>query len=216
MDIASREYQKLERAYTKFNKSLFYNELPPCFFTYQRKTRALGLFVFESFQEKNSQESISEISLNPDYFLEREDRKILSDLAHEMVHVWQAYCGTPSRSGYHNREWAEKMEKIGLMPSATGQPGGARTGQKMSDYIIKNHHMFYHHAQTLLNRGFSISWASIIGEIKKSSARSSQAQAKNKIKYTCPECAANVWGKPGLYLLCLNCDLPFEVKGIAA
>ena len=209
MEISSGEIKKIERAYIKFNKELFYNELPDCFFTYQRKSNAVGIFIFKSFQEKNGTKTISEISLNPDCFTNRPDMVILSDLAHEMCHVWQAYNGHPSRAGYHNREWADKMKSIGLMPSSTGKPGGKTTGQNMSDYIIENHHMFHHHAQTLINRGFSISWASIRRE-KQISSGSGQVKAKNKIKYTCPECGANVWGKPGLHILCLVCDLPFD------
>jgi hypothetical protein len=29
-------------------------------------------------------------------------------------------------------------------------------------------------------------------------------KSRNKVKYTCPTCAANVWGKPGLALACLG------------
>jgi hypothetical protein len=28
----------------------------------------------------------------------------------------------------------------------------------------------------------------------------------SKLKYTCPACAANAWGKPGLLLRCGECD----------
>jgi hypothetical protein len=51
-----------------------------------------------------------------------------------MVHNWQHCFGKPSRNGYHNKEWAQKMDQIGLVPSSTGRPGGKRTGQKVSDY----------------------------------------------------------------------------------
>ena len=54
-----------------------------------------------------------------------------------MVHQWQAHHGTPGRGRYHNDEWADKMERIGLMPSSTGQPGGRRTGDHMADYAIE-------------------------------------------------------------------------------
>ncbi|MEX3614428.1 MAG: hypothetical protein VB141_11905 [Burkholderia gladioli] len=33
---------------------------------------------------------------------------------------------------------------------------------------------------------------------------------KLKLKYTCPSCTANVWGKPGLNVGCLSCEMPFE------
>jgi hypothetical protein len=32
----------------------------------------------------------------------------------------------------------------------------------------------------------------------------------NRVKYHCAgQCAANVWGKPGLAILCGTCDAPF-------
>ena len=37
---------------------------------------------------------------------------------------------------YHNREWANKMEQIGMMPTDTGESGEKRTGQKIRHYII--------------------------------------------------------------------------------
>ena len=54
-----------------------------------------------------------------------------------MAHAWQQHFGNPGRRGYHNEEWADKMESIGLMPSSTGKLGGSRTGEKMADYAIK-------------------------------------------------------------------------------
>ncbi len=52
-----------------------------------------------------------------------------------MCHLWQHHFGTPSRTGYHNKEWAAKMREVGLIPSDTGKPGGKDTGQKVSDYL---------------------------------------------------------------------------------
>ena len=38
--------------------------------------------------------------------------------------------------GMHNKQWAEKMKSLGLMPSHTGLTGGKKTGQKMKHYPI--------------------------------------------------------------------------------
>ncbi len=57
-------------------------------------------------------------------------------MIHEQCHVWQYHFGTPSRKSYHDREWASKMESLGLIPSSTGHPGGHKTGQKMNDYLL--------------------------------------------------------------------------------
>ena len=74
-----------------------------------------------------------------------------------MVHCWQFAHGNPGRKNYHNKEWADKMEKIGLMPSSTGKPGGARTGQRMSDYVLPNK-AFIKECEALVNGGFNIPW----------------------------------------------------------
>ncbi|MCL5237762.1 MAG: hypothetical protein M1353_07940 [Nitrospirae bacterium] len=31
-----------------------------------------------------------------------------------------------------------------------------------------------------------------------------------KVKYTCPGCSLNVWGKPGLRIKCVDCDKDLE------
>ncbi|MCM5163877.1 sprT domain-containing protein, partial [Escherichia coli] len=59
--------------------------------------------------------------------------------------------------GYHDRVWGEKMEQIGLMPSNTGLPGGRKTGQQMTHYIIRGGR-FQTAVYDLLKSGFSISW----------------------------------------------------------
>jgi hypothetical protein len=33
----------------------------------------------------------------------------LSTLFHEKAHLWQHHFGNPSRTGYHNKEWAACM-----------------------------------------------------------------------------------------------------------
>ncbi len=53
-----------------------------------------------------------------------------------MCRRWQHHFGNPGRGRYHNKEWADYMENIGLMPSHTGSPGGRKTGDKIADYII--------------------------------------------------------------------------------
>lgn len=87
--------------------------------------------------ERGRQEKkvVHEISINPD-FMNREDRDWHSTLVHEMCHLWQEDFGRPSRGGYHNSQWADKMIQVGLMPSDTGEAGGKRTGQSITHYII--------------------------------------------------------------------------------
>jgi len=34
-----------------------------------------------------------------------------------------------------------------------------------------------------------------------------QKRKESKLKYSCPLCDANVWGKPGLHVRCDDCDV---------
>ena len=135
---ASQElYEEIEGAYAYFNEVLFDGQLPGCLFTLQRKSNTFGYYSESRFLRRNGEGKSDEIALNPAYFAHRRVEQTLSTLAHEQVHQWQAHFGKRSRSGYHNAEWANKMQSIGLMPSDTGEPGGKRHGQQMTHYIIE-------------------------------------------------------------------------------
>jgi hypothetical protein len=151
-----QNYDELSHAYDFFNRRLFGGELPGCLFTLQRKSRSMGYFSFERFVNRDDTKS-DEIALNPEYFATRPVEDVLSTMAHEQVHQWQRRFGTPPRRGYHDQEFAEKMKAIGLMPSATGTPGGKTTGEKMSHYIMADG-PFIHACKELLQTSFVILW----------------------------------------------------------
>lgn len=123
------EYAKLNQAFAWFNECLFDGKLPEVFFTIARHRGAGGYFLPDSMNNRRFDENgerlpvefkLHEISLMPDAMFGWTDRFVLSVLVHEMAHLWQAEFGKPSRGGYHNGQWADKMEEIGLMPSSLG------------------------------------------------------------------------------------------------
>jgi predicted SprT family Zn-dependent metalloprotease len=129
-------YQLLNQAFCHFNQHLFDHQLPWCMLTLQRHRNTMGYFSPERWVDGKGYKA-HEIALNPAYFARHRVIDVLQTLVHEQCHMWQHLFGRhKSRSGYHNREWADKMESIGLMPSSTGEAGGGRTGQSMSDYPI--------------------------------------------------------------------------------
>lgn len=130
-------YSFIQNAYDFFNDQLFGNELPTCMLTFQRDKAVMGYFASDRWTGGDNT-LVHEIALNPSYFITHRPLELMQTLVHEMVHLWQHEYGKPSHRTYHNKEWADKMESIGLMPSSTGKPGGKRTGQKMSDYPLKN------------------------------------------------------------------------------
>lgn len=135
--LPTREaYSAIERLYNFFNEKLFGNHLPVCLFTFQRQPKVMGYFSRKRWVNSLNNAYVDEIAINPEYFYGSSIEELCQTVVHEMCHVWQHHFGSPSRTGYHNREWAEKMISLGLMPSNTGLPGGAVVGQKMDDFIV--------------------------------------------------------------------------------
>ncbi len=231
------EIKVLQQAFDFYNKKLFGNSLPDCIITLSHERIEAVAFCAESrYIARNGKgRKISEIALNPAFFF-RSNAIIFSDLVHEMCHLWQYHRGKPSRNGYHNKEWADKMESIGLMPSNTGKPGGKKTGQSLDDYIIKNG-PFSKATKNLLDSGLSLNWkSSYYSNLEKhyvnededqvfdpedpeptsaqaprrqelrEYSRQRQQGKKNKPGYHCPNCKINVWGKPNLNLICGDCN----------
>ena len=126
-------YDALEVAYGLFNNELFENRLPTLIFTTQRQNSVMGYFApdrWASVEGKNCHE----LAINPSYVGKMHLLSFLQTMVHEMVHCLQRCVGQPGRRGYHNKEWGAMMEAVGLTPSATGKPGGKKTGERMSDY----------------------------------------------------------------------------------
>jgi hypothetical protein len=208
-------YSALQAAYEHFNRELFGGALPECLITLQRKEkRVYGYFWGRRFEEIGGAGRTDEIAMNPQHFTRRDIEEVLSTLVHEMAHQWQEHCGTPSRKAYHNRQWADKMESIGLMPSDTGQPGGKKTGQHMTHYIIPGG-PFARACAALLSDGFRLAWGEIVTDIEGVEGEPGKGGGKTKttrVKFTCPGCSANAWGKPALKLICGECLVPMEAE----
>lgn len=203
-------YSEWQHAYDYFNEHLFAGQLPPCVITLQRHHRSYGYFCGSRWANQTGTIR-DEIAMNPAHFVTRSMTDVLSTLVHEMVHLWQHHYGTPSRSGYHNGEWATTMETVGLMPTHSGSPGGQRTGQHMSHYIL-DHGLFAHACATLLQSGFLLSWHDRVHEEAQTGGAVDGPQRRLgktggiRTKYTCPRCGVNAWAKPQIILLCGDCQ----------
>lgn len=149
-------YGALQYAFDYFNINLFEGLLPKCIITFHRQRRVMGYASHKRWKNTNG-ERIDEIAINPEYFDDYPLIEIFQTICHEMSHLWQSHFGTPSRRGYHNKEWAQKMQKIGLMPSSTGEPGGSKTGEHMMDYVILSG-PFMLACQELIDKHYNFPW----------------------------------------------------------
>ena len=205
-----RTYTSLDAAYDHFNRELFAGQLPPCLITMQRHKGAYGYFSGGRFASvDNPQDVTDEIALNPAHFAGRSATKTLSTLVHEMAHLWQHHFGKPSRTGYHNREWAAKMHEIGLIPSSTGEPGGMETGQKVSHHIEAGGR-FEQSCRAYLATGAAILYHDRAGD--EETIKTRKKKAASKTKFTCPSCGQNAWAKPEASLICGDCREEMEAE----
>lgn len=184
-------YDEITVAYDTMNRVMFNGTLPGCAITLTRHNKAYGFFAPDAFRSRAG-ELAHEIALNPEHFVNRDPIDIYSTLLHEMCHQYQHIFGKPSRSGYHNKEFASIMRSVGLQTSTTHKPGGKETGQKMGHYIITGG-LF----ESVMSgeQWHAFDWGAIV-ETREST------KSESKVKYTCPECGQNAWAKPGSRLAC--------------
>jgi hypothetical protein len=194
------EYTGLQAAYAHFNAELFDDELLDVLIVLVRRPHSLGYFSADRFAVRDGAEAKHhELSLNPDGFFGRSDAEILSTLVHEQCHVLQAARGTAPKRAYHNRDFADQMERRGLCTSNTGMPGGKRTGAKMSHFIIPGA-AFERSYDRLRATGWRLN-------IQSAPYAGPLGGKKNKVKFSCPRCRnQSVWGRPGSAILCKPCS----------
>lgn len=204
--ITQHQYELFQIAYDHFNNNLFDGDLPQVLVTLQRKAKCGGYFSPERFTQMSTGEILHEIALNPDGFIDgiTSKERIMSIFVHEMVHLWQNEFGeNKPRKCYHNKEWADKMEQVGLIPTSTGEDGGPRTGQKMS-HVIMNGGAFADVCADLLEKIDPVLFNAILLPVEKKETK------KSKIVYNCPRGCQKAWAKPGASLMCGDCETKME------
>ena len=214
LDPSRREYESLADSFDYFNRIFFFGQLPqPMFTLNHRAASAKGHLREDRFSLRvgpwKSRIHVSEISLNPRAMVGKSDMEILADVVHQMTHLCQFLHRNekkPPRVGYHNDEWASLMEERGLV-SSTGEPGGKRTGQKMSQYVFPGG-PFELACRALLDSGWRLDWDAAPDRPQAPGNRAKAiAVNDSKTKFTCPECQQNAWARPRAYLVCGHCGL---------
>jgi hypothetical protein len=92
------------------------------------------------------------------------------------------------------------MEAVGLVPSAPGEAGGTRPGQKVS-HSLQPGGPLDRACRALLAQGCTIPWVALTS----GDEEGRQKKAASKTKYVCPSCALNVGGKPDIQVICGAC-----------
>jgi len=210
-DPTDAQFAAYRAMWAYFNAALFGGSLGDVILNFSRLNRSMGFFAPERWRDVGNQIT-HEISLNPAHLKRDNLKDAASTFVHEMVHLWRYGQQNPPRNGYHDREWAQKMEVLGLMPSSTAAPGGARTGYRMSHYVIPGGK--FEVAFEAMPVECHLPWTcGIDDEVRdggdrkgKKEKKEKDAARKVKLKYSCRSCELNVWGRAGLHLRCDDCD----------
>jgi hypothetical protein len=178
-----------------------------CMITFSRpsgRAKALGFFHPDGWVEQAGGLKLAEIAINPEAMALHGHTEVVQTLCHEKAHQWQEEHGKPSRGGYHNREWARKMERLGLMPSSTGAPGGNKTGPKMGDYLIVGGAL----AQLVadLPGRLRLPFMGLPPEASEPKPKSGPA------RFVCDGCGGVARAKKTMNLRCDDCDQVMEVE----
>ena len=233
-------YDAIEKMFNHFNSSLFDNSLPSVVITMQKQKNVMGYFSPFSWVSNQDQKKYHEIAINPEYIATFPLIEVLQTLTHELCHAHQTCFGKPSRTGYHNKEWSQKMLSIGLIPSSTGKPGGKQVGQKMSDYPEPNGRFIKACEALVLQNNATLPIVAISGVVINTNDSISldiynedvqsiletpvcealgieitttvKKKGKQKTKYSCGKCNVNVWGKNNLNIMCADCKTPFVAQ----
>jgi predicted SprT family Zn-dependent metalloprotease len=209
----------MQQAFDYFNERLFGSDLaqPMIVLKASRRKTAFGHHKAKAWVDGLTGKPIAEIALNPEMFVLYGPQEAAQTLVHEMCHLWQYQHGSPSRVGYHNTEWADKMQEVGLMPSNTGKLGGKVTGQAMSDYPIEGGVFLEALAEFT---DWKLRWSAVnsadglLAAIVKFGteetafpipSKGASNPTKKKVGYRCPKCGNKAWGKPELNLICGDC-----------
>lgn len=188
------QFEAVEQSFEYFNNRLFNGRLKPVVFTLIEGNKSMGHYRSQYWHSDTKW--FAEIAINPK-ILSLSLIDVYSTIVHEMAHHYQHCYGNPSRGNYHNHEFATIMEGVGLVCSDTGLPGGKKTGQSMSDYPIPG---------GVFIRALEEMPVACAIPFKVKQNKSEKISPKSKFKYTCTACNANVWGKQGLCIMCMECQ----------
>ncbi|WNL48379.1 hypothetical protein RKE25_22870 (plasmid) [Dyella sp. BiH032] len=150
--------QELQRAYTYFNNSLFGGTLPNTIvLSYQRESNSFGFYRKRQYVHRSRRET-GELALNPSWLPVRSLTESLATMVHAMCRLQQSLVGQhQSRPSYHNRELANYLKQVGLLPRVDGDPNGKETGHRVG-HVIEEGGPFDVACRKLLAEGFAFSW----------------------------------------------------------
>jgi hypothetical protein len=195
---------------------LFNGELPPCYVTLTRNNKVIGGYHAKDQWEGNDGQSIPEIGINSNLLVEPDPLILYNVLIHELLHLELSHKGLGGRKGYHNKEFANRCEELGLDIQVHDKDAveGQTTGQSVSTSlrpkglaemaIAKIPTDLAYTAKHVIdidsNGAPQDGEAPVLIPVKQREPKTKTAGKRTK--YQCPVCGLSMWGKANAYLIC--------------
>lgn len=210
----SEQAVALQNALEHFNVELFDGALDTgeLMVVFTRNPHIIGGYFSPEKWEDDDGNPIHEIAINSNIMLHADPVKLFGILVHELSHYRQWKFGKPTRNGYHNQEWCEFAEEIGL-ECYDAQGNRTKSSQNVETRITKDGLTEAAIAELPEEALLPFTARPEPDAPTPSGGGSGGGSGKapkagRRSKYTCPYCGINMWAKTGIKVLCMmpECD----------
>ncbi len=208
MKPSAEQYDSFQNIFDYLNQNLFNNTLPDCMLRFSIKSNRIDGSFLPSSWSRDDKDIKHEISINPTLLAKQNKQEILAVICHNMVHLWQYTYSDLSEGSkkYHNKQWVEKMESLGLEPRNIGKRGGTQTGRAVTQ-VPKPNGLFLKVCEAMPD-GYLMPFRGVTNKTTKT-GKTKQST------YVCPICRDKSSGKPGEVNFCVSCVIQLFDTGFS-
>jgi len=199
------------------NRSFYRGELPLPMVTFRNGQKCFGVYVVPEKWDHVTGARRREFRLSPLMLRQASFETQCMELLQLMEHLRQ---GKPTRTNYHDRDYAEGMKALGLRTHRQGRPD-KETGELITLSVIPGGK--FEKLVARKSESFAFSWAireavASGGGEDSGDADTAKTESKSgrKFKYQCPVegCSTAFWGKDGQKGGCFEHDPPVRLAQV--
>ena len=204
--MLKQQTEVLELSFDYFNKILFNSLLPQAMITIQSRGKdncygwcSVDPIWYKGEDIDTSELTFHEINFSAEY-LNRSFNDLMETLLHEMVHLSNITEGINdcSKRQFHNENFKEKAESIGLIVKKVKRYGWSET--HLTEGLIKL-------VDDLKVPKDIFVFARVDKPIKK------VAKPNTKVKLVCPQCDTKITAEDEIRVTCMDCNCEYVVVG---
>lgn len=209
----SRTAGQLEKMFRALNHHFFDDQLPEPIISLKKTPGAYGHFtcgkVWQAGEERRYEINISTATLS------RPIEETAATLLHEMVHLYcmeQGIKDTSNNGVYHNKRFKAAAEAHGLHIEHHPRYGWTITQptEELLDFII-------YEGWTDIQMVESLTFADVVGPTGtargagETGAPKAPRKTSSSRRWVCPKCGAIIRSTKIVHVLCMDCNVPFEL-----